>query len=239
MLIKVILIAILLCLGVQTIKAETFIPAGPVSGTWTLPGSPYLIEGEITVPTGQRLIIDPGVAVIFMDYYKFIVKGQLIAVGTVEDSISFSAIDTIIGWHGLRFINTIDTSQIRYCNLSYGRAVGDTLPADYCGGAIFCQGSSLIIDHSHIWLCVAYGDGGGGIGCIGNSNVTVQDCLIEFCEGGVGGGIFAGFGASVTVDSCTITGCTSWNGGGGIALWNANPSIIANNVIANNTDNGT
>ncbi len=82
--------------------------SGPVSGTWTLSGSPYNVIGQINIPSGQELIIEPGVQVMFQGWYKFLIYGRLQAVGTEADSITFTAADTSHGWHGLRFydINT-------------------------------------------------------------------------------------------------------------------------------------
>lgn len=52
-----------ICLG------QTIINAGPVSGTWTAAGSPYHIMGDIEVPNGEVLVIEPGVSVkIYSDY---------------------------------------------------------------------------------------------------------------------------------------------------------------------------
>jgi hypothetical protein len=34
-------------------------------GPWTLVGSPYIVVGEVTVPAGQTLTIEPGVQVRF------------------------------------------------------------------------------------------------------------------------------------------------------------------------------
>ncbi|MEJ2711182.1 MAG: hypothetical protein P8074_26480 [Anaerolineales bacterium] len=36
-------------------RAAATIVAGEVSGTWYAAGSPYLVEGDITVPAGQTL----------------------------------------------------------------------------------------------------------------------------------------------------------------------------------------
>ena len=34
--------------------SQTLIPAGNVSGNWNLSDSPFLIEGEIAIPIGNR-----------------------------------------------------------------------------------------------------------------------------------------------------------------------------------------
>ena len=58
-------------------NAQTVIPPGDVSGTWTLGGSPYEIQGEITIPDSSTLTIEPGVLVEFQGHYKLIVEGRL------------------------------------------------------------------------------------------------------------------------------------------------------------------
>ena len=70
---------------------QTHIPAGKVSGVWQKEKSPYYINGEIRIHYGDKLVIEPGVKVIFSDHYKFEIYGTLIAVGTPEDSIIFTA----------------------------------------------------------------------------------------------------------------------------------------------------
>ena len=78
-----------LCINLQ-LQAQTSIPAGNVSGTWTLAGSPYQINGEITIPNASTLTIEPGVLVEFQGHYKLNVQGRLLAVATVADTITFS-----------------------------------------------------------------------------------------------------------------------------------------------------
>ena len=118
--------------------AQTNISPGNVSGTWRLTYSPYHIYGEITIPNDSTLIIEPGAEVVFMGHYKFNVQGRLLAVGTEEDSIRFTAEDKAAGWHGIRFVgtaNTNDTSKIVYCVLRNGNANTGS-GSDRCGGAL-------------------------------------------------------------------------------------------------------
>jgi hypothetical protein len=58
-----------------TVAASTTVIGGDVSGMWTAAGSPYLIDGDITVPAGQTLTIEPGVEVILQSAYKLVVNG--------------------------------------------------------------------------------------------------------------------------------------------------------------------
>lgn len=129
--------------------AQTPVPPGPISGTWTLTGSPYLIQGETTIEDGTTLTIEPKVKVEFQGSYPMWVEGQILAVGTESDSIIFTAADPLTGWKGVRFDSTLvtnDTSRFEYCVFEYGKANG--LWPDNCGGAIVASVfSKFIVDH--------------------------------------------------------------------------------------------
>ena len=113
--------------------AHTEIPAGDVSGTWTK-NSPYNINGEITIPDGSTLTIEPGVEVIFTGNYKFNVQGRLLAIGTETDTIFFTINDTTGfhhltlpdgGWHGIKILDIAssnDSTIFEYCTFEYGKA---------------------------------------------------------------------------------------------------------------------
>ncbi len=75
-----------LLLSVHIASAETIV-RGPVSGDWTVEGSPYVTNWHIRVPEGDTLRIHPGVTVEFRDGTKFNVEGSLIVQGTEEDSV--------------------------------------------------------------------------------------------------------------------------------------------------------
>ncbi len=92
---------ILLLLAISStahLFAATNITTPNVSGSWTLAGSPYLVFNNITVDPGQKLIIDPGVEVIFQGFYEFKVYGSLFADGSAAKPILFHAKDTA-GWY--------------------------------------------------------------------------------------------------------------------------------------------
>jgi hypothetical protein len=165
--------------------AQTVIPGGDVSGTWNSAGSPYLIEGEITVLAGETLTIEPGVVVNFQGHYKMIVNGYLEANGTEEERITFTADDPITGWHGIRFLDAPATSHVSYAVIEYGRATGTVLQ-DKRGGGIYCENSApelsyiLFVDNSAQW--------GGGLYCW-SSSPTITNCTFYGNDAGDAGGM--------------------------------------------------
>jgi hypothetical protein len=239
-------ILLILFLSLQNGFADTDIPEGAVSGTWTLANSPYLINGEITIPDSSTLIIEPGVQVIFQGHYKFNVQGQLLAVGTKEDTITFTSADTKTGWHGVRFDATPasnDSSILAYCLYEYGKANDGTGEVNRCGGAVYAKINKLRISHCLFRHNMCYHPdatqtGGGAIIIIGNP-------VIEFCEFYKNTGPFAGamliWGSNLhplirnnyfhhNTGHGTIN-IGSWGGS------NTSPVLI-NNIIANNNSNG-
>ena len=209
-------------------------------GTWARSGSPYLIQGSIFIPQDSTLIIEPGVTLIFNGTYKLLVKGQLLAIGTLTDSIRFTATDTQTGWRGVRFDNTPaeqDSSILDYCSLQYGKARGSGNDAH--GGAIFTNNfSGLRVSHCRIAHCMAYGSG-GGICVLGTSSPSISQSTFSYNSSLVGGAIaYDGSAESpigddvLIVTGCIITTNDADNGGGGIC--SAGRIILTDNTITGN-----
>jgi predicted outer membrane repeat protein len=216
------------CIQGSFLSADTHIPYGDVSGTWTIEGSPYIIDGHITVPADSTLIIEPGVNIVFSGSYKFYIYGRLLAEGTVSDTICFTAQDTTIGWKGLKFydtdINQQDSSKVEYCRLEYGRQ----------GSLIYCSNSSCILIKKSI---ITNNFDGRGISC-GNSSPTIVDVTINNnTSEGYGGGIFCTDSSNPSLINVTISENSAAGAGG---IWcndNSNPTLD-NVYIENNSPNG-
>lgn len=185
-----------LLLNATTVFADT-IPGGDVSGTWYAANSPYYIAGNIAVPSGDTLIIEPGVDVIFLGYYRLHVNGQLVADGTASDSIRFVPQDTTVGWRGLYYA-LMSTQQLSYCGIEYARESGIWLQAVF---------TRLRVNHCTITHCRS--DYGGGIRVQGlNDTLNITHSTIayntaETDSGGKGGGIYLFYG-ELAMDSCTV-----------------------------------
>jgi len=140
----VIICTVALLLSAATVFADT-IPGGDVSGTWYAANAPYYITGDITVPSGSALTIEPGVDVIFLGNYQFhIFQGSLEAIGTPTDSIRFFPQDTITGWQSLRF-TTVNACHLTYCVVEHAYNSGIQLRASW----------HVYISHSRISHCRA------------------------------------------------------------------------------------
>jgi len=84
--------------------AWTTVSGNVLTQTWTLAGSPYFITGDVTIPVGNTLTINPGVQVLFNGSYAFTVYGTMNAVGTAASHISFNT-NFAGSWDRINFFN--------------------------------------------------------------------------------------------------------------------------------------
>lgn len=223
----------------QFVSAQTTIPGGPVAGNWTLAGSPYLVQGSIQVAPGYTLTIDPGVKVEFQGSYKFIVQGQLLAVGTAADTIVFTAANRSAGWRSIRFDNTSssnDTSRLSYCRIKYGRATGAS-PDDNGGAIYFDNFSNAVISNCRIDSCMAVNNGGGIY--LSNSSPRIYNNTIErdTAKYGAGGGLYTS-GSDIflfhNLFRYNVVTAASVNGSGGAMFLGGGSPTVTSNTITNN-----
>lgn len=221
-------VSVLMMASLTNLSAQTIIPAGDVSGTWTAAGSAYMIQGDITIPADSTLIIEPDVEVIFYGQYKLTVNGYLEAIGTETDSIYFVPADTTIPWGGIVF-NGSD-NNLSYCNIKYVNPY-------HSWGAIDCESSNSIITHCTVSDNV--GGRGGGISIHSSSNITVSNCsIIRNLAGLFGGGIAVWGPSSLTISNSLIANNVVGDydyGGGGIYINNGGTLAVSNCTFSNNT----
>lgn len=122
---KKLLLFILLFVSLQ-VKATDI--QGIVYGntTWTRANSPYIITGNILIDSLAVLTIEPGVRIEISNGYKFYIDGELDAVGSVSEAITFTG--QYGGyWPGLDFRKPrpSDTCHFSYCHFDHTvKAIG-------------------------------------------------------------------------------------------------------------------
>ncbi len=257
------LIALLCILLAMIANAETMVPAGYVSGSWNADGSPYRIQGEITIHADSGLVISPGVNVIFDGYYRFIVYGTLGAIGTADNAIVFTPDDTEEGWHGIRFRFTSAGNRLEHCVLEYGKATGDgEFDPDTWGGALFCTNSAVEFSNC-IFRDNTAQHYGGAIQCYmsdatfedceftnntagysGGAVDTYDDCILEFLDcdfegnsalAGNSGGIQLFEDCDAVITGCQFTSNTSTERGGAVRASTNSTAVIKSCLFAMNS----
>jgi hypothetical protein len=193
---------------------DTYV-SGPVSGTWTAALSPYIVLGNLEVPTGQSLNIQPGVRVLFTGHYRFTVHGQLTAIGTQADSIVLTHQQPYptYTWAGLFFETAVAPAELAYCVIEWSYAQGSIGTPQSKGGGIHVLGSTVNVHHSRISNNIADAKGGGiylnyASGEIYNNLIAYNTCNED------GGGIFMDNTTNVYIHDCEIKNNTADAGAG-------------------------
>ena len=218
--------------------------SGDVWGVWSSDSNPYRVVGELRVPPGSSLVIQPGCFIDFQGHYKFIVDSTaaLSAVGTESDSITFTTADTATGWFGLRFYYADSNSELSYCIIEHGKAAVEDDPfppwPDMQGGGVNCVNSDISITHCLIRNNAARHGRGGGI-FISESTALISDNTIHQNRAGFYGGGIHCSGCDVTISGNSITANIAWfplggDMGGGISCFGSDVNII-DNIIKYNT----
>ncbi len=215
------------------------VPAGQISGSWTVAGSPYLIDGEIEVPPGASLAIEPGVEVRFRGHYALNVRGALFAIGAPGDTILFHAQNPATGWHSLRFLDTATSgqpvSEVRYCRIQDGLATG-SCPDNSGGGIYLYHATAVIADCLITGNRAIYGQatwGGGGIYCDFSSAVTIErNTIVGNVTDHDGGGIYCSWSAPIIRENLLCANSAIRGAGIACFLWSA-ADIRANTIAAN------
>jgi hypothetical protein len=229
----------LLLFSIQTASAIEV--SGDVSGIWGPENNPYLVIGNLRVPSLDSLIILPDCQIKFQGHYRFDIDSLALfkAIGTESDSIVFTNEDTLTGWYGLRFHFADSSCEIAFCRLEWGRGTNQALNDSLAnGGAIYCLGSRLNIHYSLLHYNRAW-EGYGGAIYAEQSLITISHCTIKHNRAGWGGAaIYATF-CDVSITHNIISQDTTFylfggeHGGGAIGCYYSNVEITGNNISAN------
>jgi len=161
---------------------------GNQSGNWTAADSPYILTGDVTVPAGETLTVEPGVQVLSNSGYQLTVTGNIIAEGTSADSIWFAFNGEGINWEGIKLEGT-EASSFSFCSVKDAEeginSVGAPVDISNCyitnntqGIHVFAIGynplPAVLIDN-----CIITNSQENAIFIVENSNTTIQNCDIS------------------------------------------------------------
>jgi parallel beta-helix repeat protein len=142
-------ILILLSLSFGAFAAEL---SGPLSGRLAVDKSPYLVHKDIRVEPGDTLIVDAGVTMQFDSTVVFTVEGCLLANGTSERPIVFTASNPLRlkpEWEGIEFSNrSKDGSTLTHCVVEFARRgmmVFSSSPAIANCTIRYCAGDGIML----------------------------------------------------------------------------------------------
>jgi hypothetical protein len=196
---------------------DTTIPGGDVHGTWTAAGSPYQIQGDITVPADSTLVMEPGVEAVFQQDCGLTVDGILTAVGTAQDSITFTAPERA-EWKGMLFQEGAGPVQLSFCVVERGAATGTLQDAD--GGGILSADCEVSIANSAFRQNRAVGSG-GAVYLSGSMDThgVISNCLFSANHADLNGGGLYYSDPDAELTGCRFVGNTSGIDGGGAYCW--------------------
>lgn len=218
---------------------NVFEVSGDITSDTTWNADVVSVTGHVSVFNGVTLTIPAGAYIEFKGHFKLTINGRLLAEGTAQDSIIFTAENTTTGWYGIRFSNTAatnDSSKLSYCRMEYGKATGTGNDAN--GGAMFVSGfSKLSITHCNINNNYA-ANSGGGIYCSDASPSIKNSQFVNNTAVNSAAGIACITFSSPIIQNCLIRGnaCThaTFSQGGGINISSQSSPEITNCAITNN-----
>jgi parallel beta-helix repeat protein/predicted outer membrane repeat protein len=252
---KRILVVVFLVTAASCVFADTtHVSSGQVYGTWSSSGSPYIVEGNINVPTDSTLTIASGVMVLFDSTYQFTIDSAatLSAQGTEIDSVIFNQNPNhspARNWKGIKFNKASNTSILSYCVIKKANSSGISLSYSdiifsHCtitsnsnsatekAGGIDCFHSNATIEYCHITENT--GVQGGGVNCI-YSDATINNNFFYSNLAINGGGLYVQNSNVTVTKNIFDTNGANVASGGGVYLEAVHGDYFAFNVLNNNT----
>ncbi len=214
--------------------------SGSQSGVWGSAGSPYLVTGNVTIPSGLVLTIEPGVEVNFQGHYKLTVNGNLQAIGAAGDSIHFTTDNPTTGWGGIR-VDSSQMSNLSFCRIEYGKTAGDY--PDIHGGGLALLYADALVSNCTFADNDATGDDNGmggavyaaGTGSPSGPLTRFSDCtFVRNHAYGEGGAIKFTGDMNTEMVGCVFIANDCGYGGGAVSCYGVTGTKMINCLFADN-----
>lgn len=233
--------------------ASTTIPGGNIiNQTWTPAGSPYIVQGDITIPAGAFLTIQAGTTVVFAASdlmvagvdtarVELTVNGTLTVAGTSASPVAFQAQTGVSAgtWYGIVVNSGATSASISNATIRHGvygvrsSAAGGLLQLTDSSLQTFSQGGVSILAGAPALSRLSISAAPAGVSISGAASPTLANC---FLYGNSTYGVQITSTGSVAINNCTIAG----NGTFGVNNSAAAPSAtsIFNCIIVNHSGYG-
>ena len=197
---------------------------GNLSGVLATNNSPYLINDNVNVFSGDTLSIEPGVSLFFKQNARLIVQGTILAIGTKEKPILFSYYPDEY-WLGIS-INSINSlSKFSFCIIE---GVYQPYNGELSYGAVEITNSKAEI--RNCILKYNYTPYGGAL-CLINSQAAIINNIFRSNDANFYGGAIYIKNSTVSIINNSIVDNFSHFNGGAIVFENPNTTEIQNNIF--------
>jgi len=209
-----------------TITMEDFITvlspsnvSGNAAGTWSPTYGTYTVTGDVTVPSGTILAIEPNTNIIVNNGSNIKVKGKIEAVGSERGFVNFSTDDT---WEGLLIQDTQELNIIDYCYFT-----GAT------SSAVSIDNSVANILNSVFYENTNTSQKGPAINVLDASDVLIEgNTIANNFSSVLSGGIVLDNAAVEISHNIIVNNEATF--AGAIGMKNGSDASLINNTIANN-----
>lgn len=188
------------CFGFSLFAQNSIEVEGKVFGQWDA-DTVYVI-GNIEIPKGEKLLINPGCVVHFNGFFSISILGSLEAIGTQVDSIHFITTDTTLfhnfdfelgGWNEIKLVSQFegsDSTIFEFCRFNFSKS--DTIVKH--GGVFYIEDSNRWrISNCHFSNNRSHKDGGA----IFLKNTTGMINNNEFSNHHAGNDVLWGYGGVI------------------------------------------